>query len=88
MLNNTVQDFNVRDVFMKKILHLIAQKPDYTGSGIYLQGIIKEATKKLYPQALVTGISRDDDMDEFQFPDTLAIYPVYFHTKEMPFTVV
>jgi glycosyltransferase involved in cell wall biosynthesis len=88
LLNNTVQDFNVRDVFMKKILHLIAQKPDYTGSGIYLQGIIKEATKKLYPQALVTGISRDDDMDEFQFPDTLAIYPVYFDTKELPFPVV
>jgi len=32
---------------MKRILHLIAQKPDYTGSGIYLQGIIKEAAKKV-----------------------------------------
>ena len=88
MLNNTVQqDQNVRDVFMKRILHLTAQKPDYTGSGIYLQGIIKEATKKIYPQALVTGISRNDDMDEFQFPDTLSIYPVYFDTEELPFPV-
>lgn len=73
---------------MKRILHLIAQKPNYTGSGIYLQGIIKEATKKLYPQALVTGISRDDSMDEFQFPAAMAIYPVYFDTKELPFPVV
>ena len=72
---------------MKRILHLTAQKPDYTGSGIYLQGIIKEATKKIYPQALVTGISRNDDMDEFQFPDTLSIYPVYFDTEELPFPV-
>ncbi|MCK9268026.1 MAG: glycosyltransferase family 4 protein [Alkaliphilus sp.] len=73
---------------MKRILHLIAQKPGYTGSGIYLQGIIKEATKKLYPQALVAGISQDDGMDEFQFPADLVIYPVYFDTGELPFPVV
>ena len=73
---------------MKRILHLIAQKPGYTGSGIYLQGIIKEATKKLYPQALVAGISQDDGIDEFQFPADLVIYPVYFDTGELPFPVV
>ncbi len=79
---------NVRDVFMKKILHLIAQKPGYTGSGIYLQGIIREATKKLYPQALVTGISQYDSIDEFKFPAAMPIYPVYFDTRELPFPVV
>ena len=73
---------------MKRILHLIAQKPNYTGSGIYLQEIIKEATKKSYPQALVTGVSRDDGMDKFQFPPTLTIYPVCFDTEELPFPVV
>ncbi len=73
---------------MKRILHLIAQKPDYTGSGIYLQGIIKEAAKKSYPQALVAGISRNDEMDEFQFPSTMTVYPVYFDTEELPFPVV
>ena len=73
---------------MRKILHLIAQKPGYTGSGIYLQGIIKEATKKLYSQALVAGISRHDSMDEFQFPADMATYPVYFDTEELPFPVV
>ena len=88
LLNGTVQNFNVGDVSMKKILHLIAQKPDYTGSGIYLQGIIKEAAKKLYPQALVAGISQDDEMDGFQFPSTMALYPVYFDTEELPFPVV
>ena len=41
LLNGTVYNHNVGDVFMKKILHLIAQKPDYTGSGIYLKVIIK-----------------------------------------------
>ncbi len=73
---------------MKKILHLIAQKPDYTGSGVYLQGIIKEAAKKSYPQALVAGISQDDEMDEFKFPSTMTVYPVYFDTGELPFPVV
>ena len=73
---------------MKRILHLIAQKPDYTGSGIYLREIIKEAAKKSYPQALVAGISQNDEMDEFWFPSTLPIYPVYFDTKELPFPVV
>lgn len=73
---------------MKRILHLIAQKPGYTGSGIYLQEIIKEATKKLYPQALVAGISQDDEIGEFQFPSTLVVYPVYFDTRELSFPVV
>ena len=38
-----------------KILHIISQKPSDTGSGIYLQNIIKEFTNLNHSQSLVYG---------------------------------
>ncbi len=40
-----------------KILHLISQHPEGTGSGIYLQNIIRQATITGYQNFLVAGIS-------------------------------
>ncbi|MEE4167079.1 MAG: glycosyltransferase family 4 protein, partial [Desulfocapsaceae bacterium] len=38
-----------------RILHVISQRPDYTGSGIYLQAILKEAARHGYDNALVAA---------------------------------
>lgn len=73
---------------MKKILHVIAQKPGYTGSGIYLREIIREAKEKAYPQALVCGISPYDNIDDFNLPSDLKIYPLHFERESLPFPVV
>jgi glycosyltransferase involved in cell wall biosynthesis len=68
-----------------KILHCLAQKPGCTGSGVYLNSIVNEATKKNYQQAVICGIQKDDTTD---FPDNVTVYPVFFGTKELPFPVV
>lgn len=39
-----------------KILHLISQRPDSTGSGIYLQAMLREAAAHGHRNALVAGI--------------------------------
>ena len=39
-----------------KILHLLSQRPDFTGSGIYLQNIISEAHKRGHQNFLIAGV--------------------------------
>jgi len=40
-----------------KILHVLSQRPDSTGSGIYVQAMIREATACGYDNFLVAGLS-------------------------------
>jgi len=42
-----------------KILHLLSQRPDSTGSGIYVQAMIREAYKCGYDNYLVAGVHSD-----------------------------
>ncbi|KAA3615288.1 MAG: glycosyltransferase family 4 protein [Calditrichaeota bacterium] len=46
-----------------KILHLISQRPDSTGSGIYLQAVLQQAAAKKHHNFLMAGIQKN------QFPD-------------------
>jgi len=48
-----------------KILHLLSQRPDSTGSGIYVQAMIREANACGYDNYLVAGVRSDcgDDTD-------------------------
>jgi glycosyltransferase involved in cell wall biosynthesis len=73
---------------MKRILHIIAQIPDKTGSGIFLQGIIKEADKKGYEQGLIAGMPYDQVGFGLESNKEIKFYPVIFETDEMPFSVV
>lgn len=68
-----------------KILNVISQYPGKTGSGTYLQSLIREGKNKGYSQALIAALSQGDDyrniyVDEF--------YPVYFESKSLPFPIV
>ena len=47
------------DLKKLKILHLISQRPDSTGSGIYVQAMIREASAYGYDNYLVAGVSSD-----------------------------
>ena len=42
-----------------KILHLLSQRPDSTGSGIYIQAMIREASACKYDNFLVAGVHSD-----------------------------
>lgn len=41
---------------MMRILHLLSQRPDATGSGIYVQAMLREARAKGHQNFLVAGI--------------------------------
>jgi len=68
-----------------KILHVLAQRPGRTGSGIFLQSLIKEGDKKNYEQAVIVGIPPGELLD---FNADIKTYPVLFDTKDLPFPVV
>lgn len=68
-----------------KILHVLAQRPGRTGSGIYLQSLIAEADGKNHDQAVVIGIPPRETLT---FKPHIKTYPVRFDTKLLPFPVV
>ncbi|EPY2307304.1 glycosyltransferase family 4 protein [Clostridium sporogenes] len=73
---------------MKKILNILAQRPDKTGSGMYLQAIVKEADKNGYKQAVIAGISAKDKKVTFSSKNPITFFPVIFETSNLPFPIV
>lgn len=71
---------------MKKILHIIAQRPEKTGSGTYLQALIEQGEKKGYCQAVIAGIPANEPNKYFK--TNVKFYPVVFETENLPFPVV
>ena len=64
-----------------KVLHVIAQKPQDTGSGVYLRNLIKQLNN--CEQALVAGVDIEDEI-HIEIP----FYPVVFRKEELFFPVV
>lgn len=67
-----------------KILSITAQKPNSTGSGIYLTELVKEFHRKGHSQAVVAGVYRED---EVELPEGVGFYPVYFETEKLPYPI-
>ena len=73
---------------MKRILHILAQRPEKTGSGIFLQNIVKIAAEKGYEQAVIAGVPADLEKVELGAVAEQKFYPVKFETEKIPFPVV
>lgn len=58
-----------------KILSITAQKPNSTGSGVYLTELVKEYAAEGHKQAVVAGVYEDDKVE---LPEGVSFYPVYF----------
>lgn len=69
---------------MMKILHVTAQKPDSTGSGVYLAQTVAACARLGCEQAVVCGV---DASDGIELPADVAVFPVRFNTPELPFDV-
>ena len=69
-----------------KILHIITQKPNSTGSGIYMSGMINGFKNIGYKQGVIAGIDASDSIDCFN--KYINFYPVIYNTEEIPFGVV
>lgn len=67
-----------------KILSITAQKPNSTGSGVYLTELVKEYAKMGHTQAVVAGVYADDAVE---LPAGTAFYPVYFASEALPFPI-
>lgn len=64
-----------------KILSITAQKPNSTGSGVYLTELVKEYAAMGHVQAVVAGVYEED---EVEFPEGVMFYPVYFNEGNVP----
>ncbi len=58
-----------------KILSITAQKPNSTGSGVYLTELVKEYAAMGHEQAVVAGVYEDEPSG---LPKGVGFYPVYF----------
>lgn len=67
-----------------KILHVISQRPDSTGSGIYLQAMLKEAARNNHTNYVVAGINSKSSTP---IPHLLCsdLQTVDFETDELSF---
>lgn len=68
-----------------RILSITAQKPNSTGSGVYLTELVKEYSAKGHEQAVVAGVYRDDVVE---LPEGTEFHPVYFDSEELPYPIV
>jgi len=70
-----------------KILHLLSQRPDSTGSGIYVQAMLREAANRGHSNFLLAGIASGEkpsikgiSADTCEFVD--------FNGEDLPFDIV
>lgn len=78
-----------------KILHLLSQRPDSTGSGIYVQAMLREASKNGHTNFLAAGIQSGDrpqldgmDVDRCRyvvFKGTDIAFPIAGMSDIMPY---
>lgn len=68
-----------------RILSVTSQKPNSTGSGVYLSELVKGFQDMGCEQAVIAGVYRDDSVS---FPAGVTFYPVYFQSKDLPFPIV
>ena len=65
-----------------RLLSITAQKPDSTGSGVYLTELVKGFQKLGHKQAVICGVLQEDKID---LPEGVACFPYYYKTEELPF---
>ena len=70
-----------------KILHLLSQRPDSTGSGIYVQAMLRETANRGHSNFLVAGIASGQRPSIESISDDTCEF-VEFNGKDLPFEVV
>ena len=69
-----------------KILHLISQHPESTGSGFYLQNIIRQATVAGHENFLVAGIS-GNSLPQLDYISSQSYCFVHFNQGVLDYTI-
>jgi glycosyltransferase involved in cell wall biosynthesis len=69
-----------------RILHLLSQRPELTGSGIYVRAMLRNAVGQGHENYLLAGISKDALPDLSDIQDTPVTF-VTFNEKALPFDI-
>lgn len=69
-----------------RILSITAQKPDSTGSGVYLSELVRAFAAAGHEQAVVCGAA-PEDVPERSLPAGVAVRAVRFETADLPFRI-
>lgn len=69
-----------------RILHITAQKPNSTGSGVYMSGLIESLDKLGHEQGIISGIDIKDK--KLNFNNKVKFYPMIYNSNTLPFPVV
>lgn len=67
-----------------KILSFTAQKPNSTGSGVYLTELVKTFHDLGHEQMVIAGVYEEDVID---FPKGVKFLPVCYKTEKLPFSI-
>lgn len=67
-----------------RILNISAQKPDSTGSGIFLTETVKALESQGHECAVIAGVTACDSVN---LPPTVKFYPVLYNSASLPFPV-
>ena len=65
-------------------MSITAQKPDSTGSGVYLTEVVRELSRQGHEQAVLAGVYREDVV---RLPEGVGFFPVLFRSEELPFAI-
>ena len=68
-----------------KILSITAQKPNSTGSGVYLTELVRQFARDGHEQAVVAGVYEED---RIELPEGVGFFPVLFESRELPYPIV
>ena len=68
-----------------RILNVTAQKPDATGSGVYLAEMVRSEVALGHEAAVVCGLAADDEVRSL--PGEAHVFAVRFDTPGLPFHV-
>ncbi|MDZ7830381.1 MAG: glycosyltransferase family 4 protein [Desulfobacterales bacterium] len=71
-----------------KILHILSQRPDSTGSGVYLQAMLREASRCGHENYLVAGIQCDSPVALENIEAGSCRYITFGETGRLPFSIV
>jgi len=70
---------------MKKVLHLLSQRPSLTGSGITLDSFVRHASSAGWDQRVVIGVPADDTSPPVGGLDDAHIVPLVFEEEPLDF---
>lgn len=69
-----------------KILHIISQTPDFTGSGKFIREIIRQSGQSGHENFLLAGVQADFKMPEDRMPEDHCMY-VQFDGKDLSWPI-